>query len=596
MKRFLQFLLIMLIISTSSCNNNPKEEDTLKNKEVKSKLPFFSKLNSEQTGIDFNNINKESEKYNVYEYDYFYNGGGVAVADFNNDNLQDIIFTANMSPNKIYINKGDFKFEDISETSNINVGKKGWTTGVTTLDINRDGFEDIYICRSGWFNESQKDIVNNLLFINNGDLTFTESAKEYGLDGLYYSTQACFFDFDNDGDLDLYLLNHPNVFDETGVKKGGKFIELPLEDKFSDQFYINDNNKFVNVTKKHGLTNRAHGLGVLSFDYNNDGYSDIFISNDYKMPNYILENQQGKSFKDVTDGALKHMAKFSMGCDFADINNDGYQDVYTVEMLAEDNYRKKTNMPSMNVDIYWKYVNTDKKYQDMHNNMQLNNTNGTFSEIAWLSNISETDWSWNPMFADFDNDGYQDIYVTNGFKRDINNNDYLIKAKKIAKQRTSEKKKIVFEDLVNDIPTNKVSNYIFSNNKDLTFSNKTEEWGVWNPSFSYGAAYSDLNNDGNLDIIVNNMNEEAFIFKNNGSGNKYIKFYLDNDDITAYGSKIEILDKDVYQSKELVNVHGFQSKREDVLHFGLSNKKIIDSILVTWFDNKQTLLLNTPVN
>ena len=596
MKYFLHFSLALTLIIVFSCNNEVKEKDISKDKVNDNNLPLFSKLDSQHTGIDFNNVNEENTKYNVYEYDYYYNGGGVAIADFNNDNLQDVIFTANMSSYKLYVNKGDFKFEDISETSNINSKERGWTTGVTTLDINQDGFEDIYVCRSGWFDENQKDIISNLLFINNGDLTFTESAKEYGLDGLYYSTQACFFDFDNDGDLDLYLLNHPNVFDENGIRKGGKFLELPIEDKFSDQFYINENNKFVNVTKKHGLLNRAHGLGVLSFDYNNDGFSDIFISNDYKMPNYILENQQGKGFKDVTDGALKHMAKFSMGCDFGDINNDGYQDVFAVEMLAEDNYRKKTNMPSMNAKNYWKYVDTNKKYQDMHNSMQLNNTNGTFSEIAWLSNISETDWSWNPMFADFDNDGYQDIYVTNGFKRDINNNDYLIKAKKIAEKRTSEKKKIVFEDLVNDIPSSKVSNYVFSNNKDLTFSNKTEEWGLWNPSFSYGAAYVDLNNDGNLDIVVNNMNEEAFVFKNNGSGNKYLEFTLDNKNITAYGSKIEILDDDIYQSKELSNIHGFQSKSEDILHFGLANKNKIDSILITWFDNKQTLLLNTDVN
>lgn len=596
MKKLINYSIVLMMLIIASCakdtkDKNDDEGNTLKEND----LPLFSKLESDHTGIDFNNINEENTKYNVYEYDYYYNGGGVAIADFNNDNLQDIIFTANMTPHKIYLNKDDFKFEDISEKTNINTtDKRGWSTGVTTLDINNDGFEDIYICRSGWFNDN--DLVSNQLFINNGDLTFTESAKEYGLDGLYYSTQACFFDFDNDGDLDMYLLNHPNVFDENGIRKDGKFLELPIEDKFSDQFYINENNKFVNVTKKFGLSNRAHGLGIIAFDYNNDGYTDIFLSNDYKMPNYILENQQGNGFIDVTDGALKHMAKFSMGVDFADINNDGYQDVFAVEMLAEDNYRKKTNMPSMNTKNYWKYVNSNKKYQDMHNSLQLNNTNGTFSEIAWLSNVSESDWSWNPMFADFDNDGYQDIYVTNGYKRDINNNDYLIQAKKLAKQKTKEKQKIVFEDLVNNIPSSKVSNYAFSNNKDLTFSNKTEDWGLFSPSFSYGAAYADLNNDGTLDIVVNNMNEKAYVFKNNGNSNNYLSFDLKQNKASAYGSKIEILDNDAYQVKELVNIHGFQSKCEDVLHFGVAKKNTIDSILVTWNDNKQTLLLNTDVN
>ncbi|RMA64940.1 VCBS repeat-containing protein [Ulvibacter antarcticus] len=590
--RRLLFMIFALFMHVGCNDKSSDSKDIAENIDVKRAL--FSKLSSDKTGIDFVNVNEDNDVHNVYKYAYYYNGGGVAIADLNNDGLQDIVFTSNMEDNKVYLNKGDFKFQDISETSGINSEIQGWNTGVTTLDINGDGFEDIFVCRSGFYEDKDKAKVTNLLYINNGNLTFTESAAEYGLDGFYYSMQACFFDFDNDGDLDLYLLNHPNVFKEIQSGKNNTLLpDLPNESKFSDQFFVNESNKFVNKTKEFGLENRAHGLGVVAFDYNNDGYRDLFVSNDFKMPNIVLLNKEGKGFENTTETSLKHMAKFSMGCDFGDVNNDGFQDIVSVEMLAANNFRKKTNMMPMNTKIYWEYVNKGKQYQDMHNCLQLNNTNGTFSEIAWLSKIAETDWSWSPILADFDNDGFQDLYVTNGFKRDIHFKDFVgSKEMKEAKKQKSYS----FESLTQKLPSTKTSNYMFGNNGDLTFSDKTNDWGLFDPMFSYGSAYVDLNNDGNLDLVVNNMNDKAQIYKNNGTGNNYLKVYLKKGANYAYGSKVELYVTDLYQAKELANVHGYLSKSEDVLHFGISDKKKIDSLKITWYDQKITMLYDVKVN
>jgi len=592
MKNIAFFCCCLLLIAVS-CNESTTNENLLA-EGTTIDGPLFERLSSSRTGIDFSNINEENDTINVFKYFYHYNGAGVAVSDLNNDGLQDIIFSANMSPYKIYLNKGDFKFEDISESSGINEAEMGWSTGVTTVDINNDGYQDIFISRSGKYEEKDKRLVRNLLYINNGDATFHEASKEYGLDGFYYSTQACFFDYDNDGDQDLYLLNHPNVFKEIQSLKGNILPpDLPNESKFSDQFFINDNGNFLNKTKEMGLENRAFGLGVVAFDYNNDGYKDLFISNDFKMPNVLLKNQNGQGFTDETESAIRHMAKFSMGCDFGDINNDGFQDVVTMEMLSADNFRKKTNMLPMNTDMYWEYVRKGKQYQDMHNMLQLNTTNGNFSEISWLANVAETDWSWSPLLADFDNDGFQDLYVTNGFKRDINSKDFM---NSDGMQSAMKGDDYSFMDLAPQMPSTKVSNYMFKNNGDLSFNDNTKDWGLYDPGFSYGSAYADFDNDGNLDLVVNNMNEEAFLYKNNGSGNSHLSYNLKNGNADAFGSKVELWDDGLYQSKQFENTHGYQSKSQSVVHFGTSNRKSIDSVLITWFDGKKTLLTNVTTN
>lgn len=582
-----------LLMISVSCKESTTD-DKLLAEDKTTDGPLFERLSSDRTGIDFSNINEENDSINVFKYFYHYNGSGVAVSDLNNDGLQDVVFVANMSPNKVYINKGDFKFDDISESSGINAAEMGWSTGVTTVDINNDGYQDIYISRSGRYLENEKRLVRNLLYINNGDATFREAAAEYGLDGYYYTTQACFFDYDNDGDQDLYLLNHPNNFNEIKSLKGNILPpDLPNEDKFSDQFFVNEDGKYVNKTKEMGLENRAFGLGVVAFDYNNDGFKDLFVSNDFKMPNVLLKNQNGKGFTDETESAIRHMAKFSMGVDFGDINNDGYQDVVTMEMLAADNFRKKTNMLPMNTEMYWEYVRKGKQYQDMHNMLQLNTTNGNFSEISWLSNMAETDWSWSPLLADFDNDGYQDLYITNGFKRDINSKDFM---NSDGMQSAMKGNDYSFMDLAPQMPSFKVSNYMYHNKGDLTFHDETKDWGLYDPGFSYGSAYADFDNDGNLDLIVSNMNEEAFVYRNNGSGNSYLKYNLKNGQGFAFGSKIEIWDDGLYQSKQFENTHGYQSKSESSLHFGTANRKSIDSVLITWFDGKKTLLTNVNTN
>jgi hypothetical protein len=519
------FLILGFIFSCNNKNNSPVKGQ---NQKVKKELnkPLFTLLNKEETGIDFINYNKESKDFNYFFYEYFYNGGGVAIADFNNDGLQDIVFTANMALNKLFINKGDFKFQDIKKTANINSGQLDWCTGVSVVDINNDGFQDIFISRSGWFTGAETNKLRNLLFINNGDLTFSEKGLEYGFKDLSRSTQACFFDKDNDGDLDMYLINSPKDFTKVRQnKESGKIslVDIDYDYSDSDKFYENSNGKFRDKTKEHGFENSAFGLGVIASDINNDGWQDLYIANDYSKPDLVYINQKNGRFKNVSHKALKHMSKFSMGVDIADINNDGFQDVFTTEMLAKNNYSKKINMASMNPKLYWAYVDNGLHYQDMHNSLQLNNGNETFSEISWFSNVAETDWSWCPLFADFDNDGFKDLFITNGVKRDVFNKDFS----KNRKGREVLENPKVFNSVLDILPSSKTYNYIFKNNKDLSFIDKSLEWGFKGIDMnSNGAAYADFDNDGDLDLVINNIEGQAAIYKNELNDNNYLSIGL----------------------------------------------------------------------
>ena len=593
-------LIFLLFIVLISCNKKSEEKisKTVNEPEAKSEssVPLFSLLNSTETGIDFINYNKESNDYNYFAYEYFYNGGGVAVADFNNDNLLDIVFTANMALNKLYINKGDLKFEDISNTANINSNEQDWCTGVSIVDINNDGFQDIFVLRSGWFKNNNTTKLRNLLFVNNGDLTFTEKGLEYGFNDLSRSTQACFFDKDNDGDLDMYLINNPREFTKVRASKdSGKLSLVDVNNDYSDsdKLYENVNGTFKDITKASRLENCAFGLGVMASDINNDGWQDLYIANDYSKPDQVLINLKNGKFKDQSKITLKHMSKFSMGVDIADINNDGLQDIFTAEMLAKDNYSKKVNMASMNPKLYWAYVNNDLHYQDMHNSMQLNNGNGSFSEISWLSEIAETDWSWCPLFADFDNDGFKDLFVTNGVKRDVFNKDFS----KDKKGKDVLKNPKIFESVKDFLPTTQVYNYVFKNNKDLTFSDKSLEWGLGTVMNSNGAAYGDLDNDGDLDLVISNIEAKAAIYRNNLNNSKnYISIKLLDGKVIPFGAKVSILDHDHFQYSELTNVHGFQSVSDHKLHFGLKDETQVDSVLITWPKGDKTLLTNLDIN
>ncbi len=600
MKTYLYFLLLVFFLI--SCQENTKDKqiniDTSKNNEQKinntKNKSLFRLLPSDSTGINFINYNKENNDFNYFSYEYFYNGGGVAIADFNNDNLQDIVFVANMALNRMYLNKGNLKFEDITTTANINSGEMDWCTGVTIVDINKDGFQDIFISRSGWFKDNEAHKLRNLLFINNGDLTFTEQGEKYGFSDLSRTTQACFFDKDNDGDLDVYILNHPKDFTKVRMSKNGDILLVDKNSDYtdSDKLYENNNGNFIDVTKKLNLSNSAYGLGIKASDLNNDGWQDLYIANDYSKPDLLLINQKNGTFKNIANTGLKHMSKFSMGVDISDFNNDGFQDIFTTEMLAKDNFYKKTNMASMNPKIYWAYVNNGLHYQDMHNSLQLNNGNETFSEISWLSNTAETDWSWCPLFADFDNDGFKDLYITNGVKREVFNKDFFKNDGKILNDDAKQ-----FERLKNFIPSNVTSNNIFKNNGDLTFSEKNISWGIDTPFNSNGAAYGDLDNDGDLDLVINNLNEKAAVYINNlNLENNFIDIELTNDKLLPYGTKVSILDKDCYQTNELTNVQGFQSTSSKIIHFGLGKKEKVDSILISWNTGKYSLLTHLKIN
>ena len=585
MKSLYKLFTIALVMQFYSCNTVDKSE----NEKVINDLQLFTLLSKDQTGIDFINKNEESAKLNVYSYDNFYNGGGVAIADFNNDDLPDVVFTANMSENKIYINKGNLKFENITKTANINQKEEDWCTGVSILDINNDGFQDIFISRSGWYLDAEEHKLRNLLYINNGDLTFTEKGVEYGFLGLSRTSQACFFDKDNDGDLDAYMLNHPKklafveIKNKTGIAKV-KYPENTYSD--SDKLYDNINGKYFDKTKENGFVNSAHGLGVMATDINNDGWMDLYIANDYSMQDALLINQRDGSFKYKSKSAFKHMSKFSMGLDIADINNDGYLDIFNTEMLSKDNFAKKANMASMNPKGYWGLVNGGYHYQDMHNSLQINNGNGTFSEISWLANVAETDWSWCPLIADFDNDGHKDLFVSNGIKRDMQNKDFMNRVKGDLRKNPE-----LYDPSKIAIPSRKVYNVILKNNKDLTFEDKSVDWGLNTVALnSNGAAYADLDNDGDLDLVINNIDAEAAVYENNLNDRRnYISIKLQNGKEIPYGSKVTILDKDNFQYLELVSLRGFQSTSDSKLHFGMNYKSKVDSLLIKWPNGKETL-------
>ena len=581
------------------CTNNKKQTDqqieTTAKVVPEKKETIFSLVPSNLSGINFTNFNKENNDYNYFAYEYFYNGGGVATADFNNDGLLDIVFTANMASNKLYINKGDFTFQDITQTAGINSNTQDWCTGVTIIDINSDGYQDIFISRSGWFENDQQNKLSNLLFVNNKDLTFTESASQYGFTDQSRSNQACFFDMDNDGDLDMYLINNPKEHTKTREYKNGdiRLVDVGATYQDSDKLYENKNGTYVDITKKAGLVNSDYGLGIVAADLNQDGFQDLYIANDYSKPDAVLINNGNGTFKNTTNQTLKHMSKFSMGVDIADINNDGLLDIFNSEMLGQDNFSKKVNMASMNPKLYWGFVNSGYQYQDMHNSLQLNNGNNTFSEISWMANVAETDWSWCPLIADFDNDGYKDIFVTNGIKREVFNKDFNNKQGKGLTENPG-----LFEGAIRFLPVKKSFNAMFKNNGDLTFTDSAMDWGLKTQAFnSNGAAYADLDNDGDLDLILNNMEDKAAVYKNNAAEkNNALTLTLTKNGNIAYGAKASLLQGEKQQISQITNTRGFQSVSDHRIHFGIGEKTKTDSIIITWPDNKKSVYTNLASN
>lgn len=569
------YLSVFALLFT--CSNQVEDHSTL-----------FSLVDNYHTTIHFENKVTENLYFNFLNYSYIYNGAGVAVGDINNDGLEDLYFTSNQNSNKLYLNKGNFKFEDITEKSFL-TDDTGWTTGVNMIDINNDGWLDIYVCKSGSL--QSHELRKNKLYINQQNNTFKESASIYGLDHFGFSVQSYFFDYDNDDDLDMFLVNHRIDF------RNNVTIDLErdkqIEDYSSDQLFRNDNGKYTNVTNTAGIANKAWGLSASIGDFNNDNLLDIFVANDFLEPDFLYINQGNGTFKNEILDRFMHISSNSMGSDYADINNDLKPDLIVLDMLAEDHIRSKENMATMSTENFNSIVNAGYHHQYMSNMLQINNGNGTYSEIAQLAGIAKTDWSWAPLIADFDNDGFNDLFVTNGIEHDLSNQDF----RNQMKTNIQNRKKVSLDEAINMMPSNKLSNYIFKNNQDLTFSNQTQDWGLDSKVNSSGAAYVDLDNDGDLDIVVNNQLEEAHIYRNNTENNA-VTFSLVGPErnINGIGTEINVYAGDLKQSKTLFVSRGYQSSVTNKLHFGLGNKSAIDSIIVKWPDGKAQVLKNPKIN
>jgi hypothetical protein len=519
---------------------------------------------------------------------YIYTGAGVASGDIDNDGLIDLYFVSNAGPNKLYKNKGGLKFEDITIASKAE-DYLGFSTGVSMWDANGDGWLDIYVCKAGSLGDDNGR--RNLLFINNKNGTFTESAKTFGLDSPGYSTQAYPIDFDRDGDLDLYIVNHRYDFQNNG--RINSQIQSQIEENTSDQLFRNDGGSFTNVTQEAGLVNKAWGLSGVISDFNNDGWEDIYVANDFMEPDFLYINQKNGTFKNEINERMKHISNFSMGSDFADLNNDLHNDLVTLDMVSESHIKSKENMASMSTPNFLKMVEIGYHHQYMTNTLQWGDSQGNFRESALMSGIAKTDWSWAPLLADFDNDGYKDIFIANGVDRDYTNQDVRNKLKGVMARGES----MTLDSLLNSFPSEPIKNYIFKNNGDLTFTKKMDEWGLEAPTYSYGASYADLDNDGDLEIIVNNLNSESGIYENNSSNN-YIQLRLKGpqENKLAIGAVAFIETEKGFQKQELYLNRGYESSVTAVLNFGLGSLQNVNRISVLWPDGKISEIGKTKAN
>lgn len=586
--------IVAAAMLTFSCNNKENE---------KAQSPVFKKISSEQSGISFTNLVDENWDKNYFDnFAYVYNGGGVAIGDINNDGLPDIYFTGNEVPNKLYLNQGGMKFKDITESAGVD-GGKGWDNGVTMTDINNDGWMDIYVCKGG-FRDSD-DERRNLLYINQKNGTFKEEAKQYGLDDDGYTMHAIFFDIDNDNDLDVYLSARPDSF-YLGLSQMVTRKRNP-PDNSRNKLYKNDNGKFTEVGKQVGIGQTyGYALSIVNADLNKDGYQDMFVANDYADNDYMFINQKNGTFKDEIKKTTNHISLFSMGTDIADLNNDGYEDIYVTEMLPENYKRSKVSMPRMDVEGFWAIVDSGFQKQYMHNALHLNHGNLFFSDISQLSGLSKTEWSWSTLLCDFDNDGNRDIFVANGYRRDLFDGDILQKQDAYVKANMSKYASADemftkgFKDYINIYDPIKVRNYLFKNKGNLQFENVSQAWGFEDSTFSNGAAVADLDGDGDLDLVINNLDQEALVYENTtDKKNNYIRLNLQGpqQNLQGIGAKITLYyDGKMQQYFEQKVVRGYLSSNDPIVHFGLGKTQKIDSIVVQWLDGKENVLRNVESN
>ncbi|RJE74060.1 hypothetical protein BGP76_12745 [Reichenbachiella sp. MSK19-1] len=590
-----QYLIILLVLSLFACD------------ESKQPLPsttLFEKVSPAVSSVRFENTLTETDTLNYFNYPYIYMGGGVAVADFNRDGFNDIFFTGNMVDNKLYLGKGDFTFEDVTALSQT-AGDTRWMQGVTICDVNTDGKVDLYISVSG-----QTDLCKNILLINMGNNDagvplFEDQAEQYGIADTGHSTQAAFFDYDKDGDLDLYVANYPITrFDSPNFYYAQ--MNRNAKSKDSDHLYRNNGDgSFSDVTKEAGVLNFGLSLSASVADINNDGWQDIYVSNDFASPDFIYMNNGDGTFTDQSKVVTRQTSFYGMGSDIADYNNDGLMDVIQVDMAPEDNRRSKENMSGMNPASFYELVDLGLHHQYMYNSLQLNrglDANGLpqLSNVAWYARMSSTDWSWAPLFVDLNNDGWKDVFITNGTRRDINNNDFFKKLEKdeVYFPSSSERDKIPVEN-VKKMPSEAITNYVFQNNGDLTFSKRMKEWGLDDKSFSNGAAYADLDNDGDWDLIVNNIDEPVGIYQNHASESKSylkVKFQGSAANPLGVGAKAYVWSDGMMQVMEMVLARGFQSSVEPQLLFGLGTAQLVDSLCVEWPDGRMQTLNDIEVN
>jgi hypothetical protein len=595
-------ILMLLTVVFYSCNTDKNNNLSTIDTET-----LFTLLDAKETGIDFLNKVKNQKNFNIFKYRNFYNGGGVAIGDINNDGLADIYLTGNMVANKLYLNKGNLTFEDISVSAGIE-GNKPWSTGVVMVDINQDGLLDIYVSNAGNLKGNNHD---NDLYINNGDLTFTEKASDFNLAKTGFSTHASFFDYDKDGDLDAYILNNSNIpvsslgYAEQRDKRAQDWENVPqIFRGVGDMLLRNDNGKFVDVSEEAGIYGSliGFGLGVMVTDMNGDFYPDIYVSNDFYERDYLYLNNQDGTFKEDITNWTSHLSLSAMGVDIADINNDGNADIFITDMLPEADQRVKSVMEFEGYNVFKLKQSKDFSQQYIQNTLQLNNGNSTFSEVAYFSGVAKTDWSWAGLLFDMDNDGNRDIFITNGINHDLTDLDFVnFFANEIIQKMALTGRKQAIDSIINKMPVKPQPNYAYKNNGDITFDNANKEWGFETPSLSNGVAYGDLDNDGDLDMVINNVNMLPFVYRNNSDSlttNNYLKIKLEGDQVNKFGvgSTVKIYHNNKIYVQDQMPSRGFQSSMDYVMTIGLGKATKVDSLRIIWPNNKTQKWNNIEVN